>query len=73
MMINMRNDVIMFLSRNEDYFIFLRENPQWHRELTFNPGSLKMFIDDYKIKRRKRFIDKLEDLSMMVTLAKELM
>lgn len=69
----MRNDVIMFLSRNNDYFIFLRENPMWHRELSFNPSNLKLFIDDYKVKRRKRFVDKLEDLSMMVTLAKELM
>lgn len=73
MMINMRNDVIMLLSKDQDYFIYLRENPYWHRELSFNPSSLKRFIEEYKIKRRKRLIDKVEDISMMLSLAKELM
>lgn len=63
----------MLLDRDPDYFIYLRENPHWHRELTFNPSALKNFVEEYKIKRRKRLVDKLEDLSMMLSLAKELM
>lgn len=69
----MRRDIIELLDRDQDYFIYLRENPSWHRELSFNPSSLKLFVEEYKVKRRKRLIDKLEDLSMMITLAKELM
>lgn len=73
MMINMRNDVIMLLNKDQDYYLFLRENPYWHRELSFNPRSLKRFQEEYKIKRRKRLVDRLEDVSMMLSLAKELM
>ena len=69
----MRRDIIELLDRDQDYFMYLRENPSWHRELSFNPSSLKLFVEEYKVKRRKRLIDKLEDLSMMITLAKELM
>ena len=69
----MRRDIIELLDRDQDYFIYLRENPSWHRELSFNPSSLKLFVEEYKVKRRKRLVDKLEDLSMMITLAKELM
>ena len=69
----MRRDIIELLDRDQDYFIYLRENTSWHRELSFNPSSLKLFVEEYKVKRRKRLIDKLEDLSMMITLAKELM
>lgn len=68
----MRNDLILLLSKNEDYFIFMRENPYWHRILTRNPAKLKDFFNEYKIKRRKRIIDKVEDLSMIISLAKEL-
>ena len=35
--------------------------------------EFKSFLEDYKVKRRKRVVDRLEDLSLMVTLAKELM
>ena len=35
--------------------------------------ELNAFLDEYKLKRRKRFKDKMDDLSMMITLAKELM
>ncbi|MDD7735251.1 MAG: YlbE-like family protein [Bacilli bacterium] len=69
----MRRDIIELLDRDQDYFVYLRENPYWHRELSFNPSSLKLFVEEYKVKRRKRLVDKLEDLSMMITLAKELM
>lgn len=69
----MKNELIMKLEKDEDYFIFMRENPKWHRILSRNPDEYKSFIDDYKLKRRKRLKDKMDDLSMMITLAKELM
>ena len=52
--------------------MFLREYPIWYRTLNRDPYAYKEFIEFYKVKRRKRFVDKLDDLSMMITLAKEL-
>ena len=69
----MRNDLIIYLEREMDYFIFLRENPSWHKILSRNIYEFNNFLEDYKVKRRKRFIDKVEDLSLMISLAKELM
>lgn len=69
----MRSELIMKLEKDEDYFIFLRENPSWHKKLSRSPELYKEFLDDYKLKRRKRFKDKMDNLSMMITLAKELM
>ena len=69
----MHSSVIMLLDKNKDYWIFLREKPYWHRELSRHPQHFQQFIDDYKVVRRKRVVDKIEDLSMMMTLARELM
>lgn len=69
----MRNEILMYLEKDEDYFIFLRENPNWHKLLSRNINEYNRFIEEYKIKRRKRIIDKIEDVSMLVSLAKELM
>lgn len=69
----MRNDLIIYLERDQDYFLFLRENPMWHKKLSRNINEFNNFLDDYKNKRRKRFVDKIEDLSLMISLAKELM
>lgn len=69
----MSNELIMKLEKDEDYFIFLRENPTWHKKLSRDPEEFNAFIDEYKLKRRKRFKDKMDDLSMMITLVKELM
>lgn len=69
----MRNDLILYFERNVDYFIFLRENPYWHKKLSRNISEFNNFLEDYKVKRRKRFVDKIEDLSLMLSLAKELM
>lgn len=69
----MRSELITKLEENNDYFIFLRENPSWHKTLSRYPSEITNFFDDYKLKRRKRLKDKIEDISMMVTLAKELM
>ena len=69
----MRNDIHMYLDRNQDYYLFLRENPYWHKLLSRNINDYNRFIEEYKIKRRKRIIDKIEDVSMLISLAKELM
>ncbi|MDD6302018.1 MAG: YlbE-like family protein [Bacillales bacterium] len=69
----MRNDLLILFDRDNDYYVFLRENPKWHRILSRNPEKLNEFIEEYKIKRRKRLVDKIEDISMMISLAKELM
>ena len=72
-MIRMRSDIILALSKDDDYFLFLREYPIYHKLLSRSPEDLQIFMDDYKLKRRKRLVDKVDDLSMMITLAKELM
>ena len=54
-------------------FLFLRENPSFHRALSYNPFLFKEFEEEYKTKRRKHLSDRIEDLSMMVALAKELL
>ena len=69
----MRSDIIIALSQNDDYWQFLRENPIWHQKLSRHPELFNEFKEEYKVKRRKRVVDKIDDLSMMITLAKELM
>ena len=69
----MRNEILMYLAKDEDYFIFLRENPSWHKKLSRNINEYNNFMEDYKVKRRKRIIDKIEDVSLLLSLAKELM
>ena len=69
----MRNEILMYLEKDEDNFIFLRENPNCHKLLSRNINEYNRFIEEYKIKRRKRIIDKIEDVSMLISLAKELM
>ena len=73
MMTKMHSSVIMELDKEEDYYQFLREKPYWHRQLSRHPEMINEFKDDYKIVRRKRFVDKIEDISMIMTLARELM
>ena len=69
----MRSEILTQLDKNPDLYLFLRENPQWYRILNRDPRLFKEFVDDYKVKKRKRLVDKIDDLSMMITLAKELM
>ena len=69
----MRNDLLIYLDQDPDYFLFLRENPYWHKILSRNINEFKNFLEDYKTKRRKRLVDKMEDISLMISLAKELM
>lgn len=69
----MRSDIIEMLNQDNDYWLFLRENPYWHQLLSYYPEKINDFIEDYKIKRRKRFIDKLEDGANMLNMINMLM
>ena len=69
----MRSEIITQLDKDMDLYLFMRENPIWYKILTRYPDKFNDFKDEYKIKRRKRLVDKIDDLSMMITLAKELM
>ncbi len=69
----MRSDIIEMLNKDNDYWIFLRENPFWHEKLSFYPELVHEFFEEYKTKRRKRFIDKLEDSVNMLSMINMLM
>lgn len=69
----MKNDIIMILDKNPDYWKFLRERPYWHRILSIEPSKIKEFLEEYKIVRRKRFIDKVEDTSNLLTIVQAMM
>ena len=69
----MHSVVIIELDKNTDYWQILREKPQWYRELSRHPENFQEFVKDYKIVRRKRVVDKVEDFSLMMTLARELL
>lgn len=65
----MRSEIIYQLNNDQDYFFYLRENPIWHKVLSIYPERLKDFIDDYKVARKKRAIDKIDDISTLINLA----
>ena len=65
----MRIEIIYQLNNDQDYFFYLRENPIWHKVLSIYPERLKDFIDDYKVARKKRAIDKIDDISTLINLA----
>lgn len=69
----MRSNVTNILNSNDDYWLFLRQNPLWHQILCRHPERINDFIGEYKTKRRKRFIDKVEDASMMLDLVSKIM
>jgi hypothetical protein len=69
----MRSNIIAILDSNKDYWAFLRERPYWVRTLSIEPGKINDFIEEYKIARRKRFIDKVEDTSNLLTIIQALM
>ena len=69
----MRSDIIEMLNADNDYWIYLRENPYWHERLSYYPELINEFIEEYKTKRRKRFIDKLEDSMNMLSMINMLM
>ena len=65
----MRSEIIYQLNNDQDYFFYLRENPIWHKVLSIYPERLKDFVDDYKVARKKRAIDKIDDISTLINLA----
>lgn len=69
----MRSNVVSILDSNKDYWTFLRERPYWVRILSIEPDKINEFIEEYKIVRRKRFIDKVEDTSNLLTIIQALM
>ena len=69
----MRSDIIEMLNANNDYCIYLRENPYWHERLSYYPELINEFIEEYKTKRRKRFIDNIEDSMNMLSMINMLM
>ena len=69
----MRSEIVSVLNKNDDYWKFLKERPYWIRTLSIEPEKINDFIDEYKIARRKRFIDKVEDTSSLLTIISALM
>lgn len=69
----MRSNVVAILDSNKDYWTFLKERPYWVRILSIEPEKIKEFVEEYKIVRRKRFIDKVEDTSNLLTIIQALM
>ena len=69
----MRSNVIAVLDKNYDYWKFLRERPYWHRILSIDNTKINEFLEEYKVARRKRFIDKVEDTSNLLSLVQALM
>ena len=65
----MRSEIIYQLNNDEDYFFYMRENPIWHKILSIYPERLKDFLDDYKVGRKKRAFDKIDDISALINLA----
>ncbi len=65
----MRSEIIVQLNNDEDYYYYLRENPLWHKILAIYPERFKDFLDDYKVGRKKRAIDKIDDINAMLNLA----
>ena len=61
------------LDSNPDYWKFLRERPYWHCILSIDSSKIKDFLEEYKVVRRKRFIDKVEDTSNLLTIVQAMM
>ena len=69
----MKSNVMVVLDKNLDYWKFLRERPYWHRILSVDSSKIKDFLEEYKVARRKRFIDKVEDASNLLSIVQALM
>ena len=69
----MRSNIVAILDSNQDYWQFLKERPYWVRTLSIEPDKINEFLEEYKIVRRKRFIDKVEDTSNLLTIIQALM
>ena len=69
----MRSNVINVLDKDYDYWKFLRERPYWHRVLSVDSTKIRDFLEEYRVARRKRFIDKVEDTSNLLTIVQAMM
>ena len=69
----MRSERVSYLYSNDDYIKFLKERPYWHKVLSIEPSKLNDFKEEYKEVRRKRFIDRVEDTSNLLTIIQALM
>lgn len=65
----MRSEIIQQLNNDVDYYYFLKEKPVWIKILSIYPNRLKDFLEDYKVIRKKRMIDKIDDVNMFLNLA----
>lgn len=65
----MRSEIIYQLNNDQDYFYYLKENPIWFKILSIYPNRLKDFLDEYKVARKKRAIDKIDDINALINLA----
>ena len=65
----MRSEIIYQLNNDQDYFYYLKENPIWFKILSIYPSRLKDFLDEYKVARKKRAIDKIDDINALINLA----
>lgn len=69
----MRSDIVSFINSDEDYKKFLKERPYWYKILSIEPHRINEFKEEYKVVRRKRFIDRVEDTSNLLTIIQALM
>ena len=65
----MRCEIIQQLNNDVDYYYFLKEKPVWIKILSIYPNRLKDFLEDYKVIRKKRMIDKIDDVNVFLNLA----
>lgn len=65
----MRSEILYQLNTDQDYFYYLREKPIWFKILAIYPNRLKDFLDEYKVARKKRAIDKIDDINALLNLA----
>ena len=65
----MRSEIIQQLNNDVDYYYFLKEKPVWIKILSIYPNRLKDFLEDYKVIRKKRIIDKIDDVNVFLNLA----
>ncbi len=65
----MRSEIIQQLNNDVDYYYFLKEKPVWIKILSIYPNRLKDFLEDYKVIRKKRMIDKIDDVNVFLNLA----
>ena len=65
----MRSEIIQQLNNDVDYYYFLKEKPVWIKILSIYPNRLKDFLEDYKVIRKKRMIDKIDDVNVLLNLA----